>query len=240
MRLSSKGKEGLLGAYSAVVLGCAPNSLPCLISVKGKTIRCDSINEEYITGGEWETGGLVVRFRGNDILTERDGGKSRECVTVTCSGVQLNQQGVTKSDFPPLPTLHLCQGKVSYWSHQGPCPRLRFTSLPRQTLTTSYLGVLGTLMTSTPSVVQQPSAPPPRVMYHDGVMIPKGLIADYVGPQPTDPWCAWSLEPDSDSSRRLPLTSSESSCTTGRTDMDFGSAYLRQRSFCIFTTSANI
>lgn len=176
MRLSSKGKEGLLGAYSAVVLGCAPNSLPCLISVKGKTIRCDSINEEYITGGEWETGGLVVRFRGNDILTERDGGKSRECVTVTCSGVQLNQQGVTKSDFPPLPTLHLCQGKVSYWSHQGPCPRLRFTSLPRQTLTMSYLVALGTPMTSTSSVVQHSSAPPPRVAYLDGFMIPKGQL----------------------------------------------------------------
>lgn len=41
--------------------------------------------------------------------------------------------------------------------------------------TTSYLGVLGTLISSTPSVVQYSSTPPPRVVHHDSVTIPKGF-----------------------------------------------------------------
>jgi len=41
---------------------------------------------------------------------------------------------------------------------------------------TSYLGAFGTLMSSSPSsVVQDPSAPAPRVVYHDDVDIPKGF-----------------------------------------------------------------
>jgi len=39
----------------------------------------------------------------------------------------------------------------------------------------SYLGAFGTLMSSnTTPVVQDPSAPAPRVVHHDSVMIPKG------------------------------------------------------------------
>ena len=83
VRLSSKGKEGLLGVSSAMVQGYTQDSLPWLISVKGKTIRCDSIDEEYVIGVEWEADGLVDWFWKHDILTERDGGKLREYVTVT-------------------------------------------------------------------------------------------------------------------------------------------------------------
>ena len=87
VRLSSNGQEGLLGVSSAMVQGHTVDSLPWLISVKGKTIRCDSIDEEYITGVEWEADGLVDWFWKYDILTERDrgdgGGSLREYVIVT-------------------------------------------------------------------------------------------------------------------------------------------------------------
>ena len=88
VRLSSKGK--LLGVSSAMVQGYTADSLPWLISVKAKTIRCDSIDEEYITGVEWETDGFVDWVWRYDILTERDrgedgvgSGRLREYVTVT-------------------------------------------------------------------------------------------------------------------------------------------------------------
>jgi len=87
VRLSSKGREGLLGVSSAMVQGYTAGSLAWLISVKDKTIRCDSIDEEYITGVEWEADGLVDWFWKYDILTERDrgedSGRLREYVTVT-------------------------------------------------------------------------------------------------------------------------------------------------------------
>ena len=91
MRLSSNGQEGLLGVSSAMVQGHTVDSLPWLISVKGKTIRCDSIDEDYITGVEWEADGMIDWFWKYDILTERDGGEGgeegrgrlKEYVTVT-------------------------------------------------------------------------------------------------------------------------------------------------------------
>lgn len=83
VRLSSKGQEGLLGVSSAMVQGYTPDSLPWLISVKSKTIRCDSIDEGYVTGVEWEADGLVDWFWKHDVLTERNGGKLREYVMVT-------------------------------------------------------------------------------------------------------------------------------------------------------------
>lgn len=74
-----------------MVQGHTADSLPWLISVKGKTIRCDSIDDDYITGVEWEADGMVDWFWKHDILTERDiregGGEGRgrlkEYVTVT-------------------------------------------------------------------------------------------------------------------------------------------------------------
>jgi hypothetical protein len=111
VRMSSKGREGLLGVSSAMVQGHTADSLPWLISVKGKTIRCDSIDEEYVTGVEWEADGLVDWFWKYDILTERDGGEGsgrlKEYVTVTfltngslpaCSRVRPDP-GNTKSEF---------------------------------------------------------------------------------------------------------------------------------------------
>ena len=91
VRLSSNGQEGLLGVSSAMVQGHTVDSLPWLISVKGKTIRCDSIDEDYITGVEWEADGMIDWFWKYDILTERDGGEDgeegrgrlKEYVTVT-------------------------------------------------------------------------------------------------------------------------------------------------------------
>ena len=47
---------------SATVQGYTSESVPWLISVKGKTIRCSSIYEKYITGVEWEADGLVNWF----------------------------------------------------------------------------------------------------------------------------------------------------------------------------------
>lgn len=75
VRMASKGREGLLGVSSALVQGHTADSLPWLISVKEKTIRCDSIDEEYVTGIEWEADGLVDWFWKYDILTERGGGE---------------------------------------------------------------------------------------------------------------------------------------------------------------------
>ena len=87
MQLSSKGQERILGVSSAMVQGYTADSLPWLISVKGKTIRCDSIDEKYITGVEWEADGFVDWFWKYDILTERDrgegGGRLKEYVTIT-------------------------------------------------------------------------------------------------------------------------------------------------------------
>ena len=91
VRLSSKGKEGLLGVSSAMVQGYTADSIPWLISVKEKTIRCDSIDEEYVTGIEWEAEGPVDWFWKYDVLTERDrgedgradSGRLREYVTLT-------------------------------------------------------------------------------------------------------------------------------------------------------------
>ena len=68
----------------AMIQGYTADSLPWLISVKGKTIRCDSIDEEHITGVEWEADGLVDWFWKYDILSERDGeGRLKEHVTIT-------------------------------------------------------------------------------------------------------------------------------------------------------------
>ena len=76
-----------LDVTSVMVQGYTPDSLPWLVSVNGRTIRCDSIDEEYITGVEWEADGLVDLFWKYDILTERDGGegggKLKEYVTIT-------------------------------------------------------------------------------------------------------------------------------------------------------------
>ena len=87
VRMSSGGREALLGVSSALVQGYTADSLPWLISVKDKIIRCDSIDEEYVTGIEWEADGLVDWFWRYDILTERDGidgnGRLREYVIVT-------------------------------------------------------------------------------------------------------------------------------------------------------------
>lgn len=87
VRLLSKGKEVFLDVTSVMVQGYTPDSLPWLVSVNGRTIRCDSIDEEYITGVEWEADGLVDLFWKYDILTERDGGegggKLKEYVTIT-------------------------------------------------------------------------------------------------------------------------------------------------------------
>ena len=69
-----------------MVQGYTADSLPWLISVKDKTIRCDSIDEEYITGVEWEADGFIDWFWKYDIFTERDGeegsGRSKEYVTI--------------------------------------------------------------------------------------------------------------------------------------------------------------
>ena len=86
VRLPSKGQKGVVGVSSAMVQGYTADSLPWLISVKGKTIRCDSIDEEYITGVEWEADGFVDWFWKCDILTERDregSGRLKEYVTIT-------------------------------------------------------------------------------------------------------------------------------------------------------------
>lgn len=91
VQMASNGQEGLLGVSSAMVQGYTADSLPWLISVKGKTIRCDSVDEDYITGVEWEADGLVDWFWKHEILTERDGevgrgedrGRLMEYVTVT-------------------------------------------------------------------------------------------------------------------------------------------------------------
>ena len=102
VQLSAGGQGGLLGVSSAMVQGYTADSLPWLISVKDKTIRCDSIDEEYITGVEWEADGFIDWFWKYDILTERDGeggsGRSKEYVTITflTNGAVTNLlQGVT-------------------------------------------------------------------------------------------------------------------------------------------------
>lgn len=87
-RMASKGQEGLLGLSSALVQGHTADSLPWLISVKEKFIRCDSIDEEYVTGMEWEADGMVDWFWKYDILTERDGqegssGRLKEYAIIT-------------------------------------------------------------------------------------------------------------------------------------------------------------
>ena len=90
VRLPSKGQKGQevpLGVSSVMVQGYTADSLPWLISVKGKTIRCDSIDEEYITGVECEADGFVDWFWKYDILTERDrgegSGRLKEYVIIT-------------------------------------------------------------------------------------------------------------------------------------------------------------
>lgn len=87
VRMASKGREGLLGVSSALVQGNTADSLPWLISVKEKIIRCDSIDEEYVTGIEWEADGFVDWFWRYDILAERDGeeggGRLKEYVVIT-------------------------------------------------------------------------------------------------------------------------------------------------------------
>jgi len=91
VRMASNGQDGPLGVSSTMVQGCTVDSLPWLISVKGKTIRCDSMDEDYITGVEWEADGLVDWFWKYEVLTERDRGvdwgedrgRLKEYVTVT-------------------------------------------------------------------------------------------------------------------------------------------------------------
>jgi len=108
VQLSSKGKEGV-GVSSAMVQGHTADSLPWLISVKGKTIRCDSIDEEYITGVEWEVDGLVGWFWKYDILTERDGGEGsgrlKEYVVITF----LTDGAVTNLLHSPTEPTRTCQ-----------------------------------------------------------------------------------------------------------------------------------
>jgi hypothetical protein len=106
-RMASKGREGLLGVSSALVQGYTPDSLPWLISVKEKIIRCDSIDEEYVTGIEWEADGMVDWFWKYDILTERDGengdGELKEYVTITflTNGSVTIIQGFQGGTGPP-------------------------------------------------------------------------------------------------------------------------------------------
>lgn len=87
VRMASKGREGLLGVSSALVQGYTADSLPWLISFKEKIIRCDSIDEEYVTGFEWEADGFVDWLWKYDILTERDvedgGGRLKEYAIIT-------------------------------------------------------------------------------------------------------------------------------------------------------------
>lgn len=87
VRMGSKGREGLLGVSSAFVQGHTADSLPWLVSVKEKIIRCDSIDEEYVTGIEWEADGLVDWFWKYDIMIERDGeegtGRPKEYLIIT-------------------------------------------------------------------------------------------------------------------------------------------------------------
>ncbi|KAF9643606.1 hypothetical protein BDM02DRAFT_3191403 [Thelephora ganbajun] len=171
VRLSSKGQEGLLGVSSAMVQGYTADSLPWLISVKGKTIRCDSIDEEYITGVEWEADGLVDWFWRYDILTERDregSGRLREYVTVTflTNGSYTNLLQSTAG--PPgsyQESLHTIKIYLPSKTELVPVPK-----------TPSYLGALGTLISSnTPPVLQNPLVPAPRVVHHDSVKIPRGF-----------------------------------------------------------------
>ena len=86
-RMASNGREGVLGMSSALVQGYTADSLPWLISVKEKIIRCDSMDEEYVIGIEWEADGLIDWFWKYDILTERDeeerGGRLKEYVVIT-------------------------------------------------------------------------------------------------------------------------------------------------------------
>ena len=200
VRLASKGPEGLLGVSSAMVQGHTANSLPWLISVKGKTIRCDSIDEEYVTGVEWEADGLVDWFWKHDVLTERDRGEDgregtgtlKEYVTVTflTNGSYTN---LLQGTSGPVGSYQECVLVFSLPIHSrfcGKCSSGPFRSLHMIKIylpskielipipkTTSYLGAFGSLMSSgtTSSVVQDPSAPAPSVVHYDGVDIPKGF-----------------------------------------------------------------
>jgi hypothetical protein len=93
--------------------------------------------------------------------------------------VGLDLQGVTKSE-PPLPHMSVQQpdGK-----HEHPRtlqtikiylpPRTELVPIPKAA---SYLGPFGTLISSSlPPVVQDRSAPSPRVVHHDRVDIPRGF-----------------------------------------------------------------
>jgi len=98
----------------------------------------------------------------------------------TCSIIRLNQQGLTRSEFYPymravdlvesiLPksfrALHTIKIYLPSKTELVPVPKA-----------SSYLGAFGILISSnTALVVQDPSAPAPRVVHHDSVMIPKGF-----------------------------------------------------------------
>ena len=95
----------------------------------------------------------------------------------TCSRVRLNQQGFTRSEFmravglmesvspESFRSLHTIRIYLPSKAELVPVPKA-----------SSYLGALGTLMSpSTTPVIQDPSAPAPRVVYHHSVMIPEGF-----------------------------------------------------------------
>lgn len=119
-RMASKGREGLLGVSSALVQGYTADSLPWLISVKEKVIRCDSMHEEYVTGVEWEANGWVDWFWRYDILTERDeeegsGGRLKEYAVITFltnGSVAILQGGAEppggyQEFVPPFPSAYV-------------------------------------------------------------------------------------------------------------------------------------
>ncbi|KAF9777866.1 hypothetical protein BJ322DRAFT_1094779 [Thelephora terrestris] len=170
-RMSSRGREALLGVSSALVQGYTADSLPWLISVKDKIIRCDSIDEEYVTGIEWEADGLVDWFWKYDIVTERDetegGGRLREYVIVT---FLTNGSVSFLQNIPGHPGGY--QENLEAIKIYLP-PKTELIPVPKAT---SYLGAFGTLISSnTPPVIQDPTAPAPRAVHHDRVTIPKGF-----------------------------------------------------------------
>lgn len=169
VQLSSRGREGLLGVSSALIQGYTADSLPWLITVRDKIIRCDTVDEEYVIAIEWEADGLVDWFWKYDVLTERDGsGRLREYVIVTfltngaITFISGNVPGLSEEYQETLQTIKI---------HLPPKTELTPVQKPG-----SYFGAFGTLISSSPStVVQDPSAPAPRVVHHNRVVIPKGF-----------------------------------------------------------------
>lgn len=158
--------QGLSGVTFALVQGYTAGSLPWLISIKNETILCDSIHEEYITGVEWEVGGLVDRFWKYDVVTERDGGavgKLKEYAVVTfstrASAASDQDANGTGDNFQE--TLRTIKIYLPPKEELVPPPKAM-----------SYLG------TFLRSVLSTPQIPAPRVVHHDGIDIPNGFICE--------------------------------------------------------------